>query len=104
MVISEANLKKLEQLNNKKVMEYLQDAIDLCKPAKVTVITDSEEDINYVKELALKNGEESKLRMEGHTVHFDGINDQGRDKANTRYLVKEKVNWGIKVNDMLQPG
>lgn len=103
MVISEANLKKLEQLNNKKVMEYLQDAIDLCKPAKVTVITDSEEDINYVKELALKNGEESKLRMEGHTVHFDGINDQGRDKANTRYLVKEKVNWGIKVNDMLQP-
>ncbi|HPT79282.1 MAG TPA: phosphoenolpyruvate carboxykinase (GTP) [Candidatus Atribacteria bacterium] len=103
MLIDEKNLKKLEQLGNKKVMDYLYEAIELCKPAKVTVITDSEEDIRYVKRLALDNKEEMKLKMEGHTVHFDGINDQGRDKANTRYLVKEKVDWGIDVNTMLQP-
>ncbi len=103
MVIDQNNLKKIEALNNRKVMEYLYDAIELCKPAKVTVITDSLEDRAYIKELALKNGEEKKLKMEGHTVHFDGIKDQGRDKANTKYLVSEKVDWGISVNTMLQP-
>lgn len=103
MVLDRENLRKLEMLNNKKVMDYVYEAIDLCKPDKVTVITDSEEDINYVRNLAIKNGEEKKLKMEGHTVHFDGINDQGRDKANTRYLVSEKVDWGIEVNTMLQP-
>ncbi|HHU48246.1 MAG TPA: phosphoenolpyruvate carboxykinase (GTP) [Clostridiales bacterium] len=103
MLIDEQNRKKLEALGNPKVMDYLNEAIELCKPAKVTVITDSAEDLNYVKELALRNGEEFKLAMKGHTVHFDGIYDQGRDKRNTRYLVKEQEDWGIDVNTMLQP-
>ncbi len=102
MLIDNVSMKKLEALNNKKVMEYLNEAIDLCKPSKVTVITDSAEDIAYVRELSLKNGEEKKLGMKGHTVHFDGIKDQGRDKDNTRYLVAEKVDWGMEVNSMLQ--
>ena len=103
MLIDEQNRKKLEALGNPKVMDYLNEAIELCKPAKVTVITDSAEDLNYVNELALRNGEEFKLAMKGHTVHFDGIYDQGRDKRNTRYLVKEQEDWGIDVNTMLQP-
>ena len=37
---------KLEALNNPKVMEYVEEAIQLCRPAKITVITDSEEDNN----------------------------------------------------------
>ena len=45
---------KLEALNNPKVMTYIEEAIKLCRPAKITVITDSEEDNNYVRELALK--------------------------------------------------
>jgi len=98
MRLSEENRRKIEELKNPKVMEYLNEAIELCKPAKVTVITDSEEDIAYIKELSLKNGEEAKLAMEGHTIHFDGIYDQGRDKKNTKYLVAEKVNWGMEVN------
>ena len=62
-MIDEQNRSKLEALGNPKVMEYLNEAIELCKPAKVTIITDSQEDINYVKELALRNGEEFKLTM-----------------------------------------
>ena len=80
MRLSEENRRKIENLANEKVMEYLNEAIELCKPSKVTVITDSDEDIAYVRELSLKNGEEAKLAMEGHTIHFDGIYDQGRDK------------------------
>jgi len=97
-LIDRESMEKLEALNNKKVLEYAEDAIKLCKPASVKVITDSKEDIAYVRELAIKNGEEHKLAMKGHTYHFDGIKDQGRDKLNTRYLVSEDVNWGLNVN------
>jgi len=94
------NLRKLKELNNQYAIKVVEEAIKLCKPAKVTVITDSKEDITYVRESALNNGEEKKLKMEGHTIHFDGYHDQGRDKDNTRYLLSEDVNWGIKVNSI----
>lgn len=94
------DLQKLEELNNQHVIKVVEEAIQLCKPAKVVVITDSKEDIAYVRELALINGEETKLKMEGHTIHFDGYYDQGRDKANTKYLLSKDVDWGIKVNSI----
>jgi len=94
------NLQKLEKLNNQYVVKTVEEAIQLCKPDKVTVITDSKEDITYIRELALINGEEKKLKMEGHTIHFDGYYDQGRDKANTKYLLSKDVDWGIKVNSI----
>ena len=94
------NLGKLEELNNQHITKLIQEAIQLCKPLKVTIITDSKEDFAYVRELALNNGEEKKLKMEGHTIHFDGYDDQGRDKANTRYLLSKDVDWGINVNSI----
>ncbi|HRX41874.1 MAG TPA: phosphoenolpyruvate carboxykinase, partial [Clostridia bacterium] len=101
-VLDQANLKKLEALGNKKVMANLEMAINLCKPDKVTVITDAAEDIAYLRNLAITNGEESKLKMKGHTIHFDGMQDQARDKANTRYLLEEEVNWGMDVNYIMK--
>jgi len=93
-------LQKLEELNNRHVIKVVEEAIQLCKPAKVVVITDSKEDIAYVRELALINGEETKLKMKGHTIHFDGYYDQGRDKTNTKYLLSKDVDWGIEVNSI----
>ncbi len=95
--MDEINLQKLDALNNQYVTKVVQEAIQRCKPAKVTVVTDAKEDLAYVRELALINGEEQKLKMEGHTVHFDSYYDQGRDKAHTRYLVSQDIDWGIKV-------
>ena len=98
--MDQVNQKKLEVLNNPYIMQRVEEAIVLCKPEKVTVITDALEEIQYVRELALRNREEEKLKLEGHTIHFDGFYDQGRDKENTRYLVSEKVDWGIDVNSI----
>lgn len=98
--MDKVNLQKLKELNNQHVIKVVEKAIQLCKPGKVTVITDSKEDITYVRELALMNGEETKLKMEGHTIHFDGYYDQARDKANTKYLLLKDVDWGIKINSM----
>ncbi|MBN1158158.1 MAG: phosphoenolpyruvate carboxykinase (GTP) [Bacteroidales bacterium] len=86
-ILSKEDLKKLEYLNNPKVMKVVEEFTKLMKPAKVTVITDAREDIDYVRELAIRTGEERKLAMEGHTIHYDGYYDQGRDKKNTSVLI-----------------
>jgi phosphoenolpyruvate carboxykinase (GTP) len=86
-MLDEKNLAKLEKLNNDSVLEIVKKYAKLCKPKKVTVITDSDEDIDYVRKLALKNNEESPLKIQGHTIHFDGYHDQARDKENTRVLL-----------------
>ncbi|MDK2801549.1 MAG: phosphoenolpyruvate carboxykinase, partial [Clostridiales bacterium] len=91
-------LEKLNELNNPHVIKYVEEAIKLCKPAKVTVLTDAPEDAEYVKQLAIKNGEEKPLAMEGHTIHFDGPRDQARDKDNTKYLLSKEVDWGLDIN------
>ncbi len=92
------NLQKLEKLNNQHIIAKVKEAIELCKPAKVTVMTDAKEDIAYLRNLAINNGEEKKLKMEGHTIHFDGYYDQGRDKPHTKYLLSKYVDWGLGVN------
>jgi phosphoenolpyruvate carboxykinase (GTP) len=99
-MMDQVNQEKLEALNNPYIMQRVEEAIVLCQPEKVTVVTDAPEDIKYVRELALKSKEEEKLRLDGHTIHFDGYYDQGRDKDNTRYLVSEKIDWGIDVNSI----
>ena len=93
-VLSKSDYEKLYKLDNKKVIEVINEFIDRCKPSKVSVITDSEEDIRYVREKCIEIAEERKLDREGHTVHFDGFysmedHDQARDKENTRILVPE---------------
>jgi len=93
-VIDEKSLAKLEALNNEKVLKIVNEFVELCKPDKVTVITDEKEDIDYVRQKVIEIGEEAKLSLEGHTVHYDGFftmsnHDQARDKTNTRVLIEK---------------
>ena len=86
-ILDEINRDKLEALENVYVTTIVEKYIRLCKPAKVTVITDSKEDIDYVRKLAIQNKEETPLATEGHTIHFDGYFDQARDPAHTKVLL-----------------
>ena len=86
-IISPKDIEKLFALKNDYVFKIVKYFVDLCKPSKVTVITDSKEDIEYVKQKSISNQEESKLEIEGHTVHYDSYYDQARDKENTRVLI-----------------
>jgi len=97
-ILSESEVKKLEALNNPHVMQIIEEYINLCKPDKATVITDSKDDIDYVRNLAQKNGEENTLAMDGHTIHFDGYNDQARDKENTKILVTPDMKMSKMIN------
>jgi phosphoenolpyruvate carboxykinase (GTP) len=85
---------KLLKINNPKLHEFIVKFVELCNPDKIFVCSDTPEDVKYIREKAIENGEESKLKMEGHTVHFDNYYDQGRDKKNTGILVPKGLNLG----------
>jgi len=94
------NYTRLMALDNPKMHEFVADAIELTGAASVSVLTDSDEDRTYLRELAIKNGEEIPLEVAGHTCHFDGYNDQARDKARTKYLLPEGSNLGESLNSI----
>ncbi|MCK4291621.1 MAG: phosphoenolpyruvate carboxykinase (GTP) [Planctomycetes bacterium] len=94
------NYSRLMALGNAKLHEFVADAIELAEPASVYVCTDSDEDRAYIRELAIKNGEEIALNSAGHTCHFDGYYDQARDKAKTKYLEASSSDLGESLNSV----
>jgi len=99
-ILSKENLAKIEALDNPKAMKVIEKYIKHTRPAKVTVLTDSQEDIDYIRQLALDNKEEKKLAMEGHTIHYDGMKDQARDKGNTKILLPPGKKVSSFINSM----
>ncbi|MHC4636424.1 MAG: phosphoenolpyruvate carboxykinase (GTP) [Planctomycetota bacterium] len=98
--LSQQNFEKLTALQNPKMHEFVADAIKLTNPESVFVCTDSDEDIEYIRQLCIKNGEETPLKTKGHTCHFDGYNDQARDKAKTKYLLPPGSELGESLNSI----
>ncbi len=99
-VMSEDDFQKILDLRNEHVLTLLNKYIDLLRPSKVYVISDAEDDIEFVRQHAIEVGEESKLKMEGHTVHYDSYYDQARDKANTKVLVTPEMQMSKKINQI----
>ncbi len=91
---------RLMAIDNTKIHEFVADTIELTNPEKVFVCTDSKEDIKHVREMALDSGEEGPLEIAGHTCHFDGPSDQGRDRQATKYLVPETEKLSEALNQM----
>ena len=90
--LSPKDFEKLAAIDNPNVHEFIAKISDLCQPGKIFVCSDSAEDIAYVKKQSIVAGEEQAiLTMQGHTIHFDGEKDQGRDRQNTKYLVPKGV-------------
>ncbi|MBU1026132.1 MAG: phosphoenolpyruvate carboxykinase (GTP) [Candidatus Margulisbacteria bacterium] len=93
----EDNYIKLTALNNSNILEFVAKYVEVCNPASVFVRTDSPEDVEYIRNKTIENAEEKKLAIAGHTYHFDGYNDQARDKANTKYLLPPDVELGADI-------
>ena len=95
-----ASFDKLMALSNSKVNAFVADAIEVCQPDNVWISTDSAEDIQHTRTMALKLGEEKPLKIPGHTIHFDGMEDQGRDREVTKYLVPQNDQLSQALNQM----
>ncbi len=99
--MDEKGQKILDSIKNEHVEAIIEKYATLCQPEKIIVLDDSEESLQLIRDQAIKNGEESPLKMAGHTIHFDGYYDQGRDLENTRVLIPDgiKLSKAIKTMD-----
>ncbi len=98
--LSPQHYERLIALDNPKMHAFVADAVELCNPSSVFVCTDAPADVQHIRQLAVKNGEEIPLDINGHTCHFDGYYDQARDKAQTKYLLPPGSELGESLNSI----
>ena len=89
--LSDSDYKKLCAISISKVHEFIAKSADLCNAEHIFICSDSQEDKDYIREQAIATKEEAHLNIKGHTIHFDGYHDQGRDREATKYLVPKRV-------------
>ncbi len=98
--LSTLDYRKLCAIAIPKIHEFIAKSADLCNPKRVFICSDSTDDIAYIRKQAIATGEETVLGLPGHTVHFDGIRDQGRDRQATKYLVPKKITLSKALNQV----
>ena len=99
--LNPSDFKKLSAIDNPIVHEFIAKESDLCQPDKIFICSDSAEDLAYVRKQAIASCEEQAiLSLQGHTIHFDGEFDQGRDRQATKYLVPKGVFLSKALNQM----
>jgi phosphoenolpyruvate carboxykinase (GTP) len=99
--LSQLDYQKLSTIANPIAHEFIAKASDLCNPKDIFICSDSTEDIAYVRQQAIATDEEKTiLTFPGHTVHFDGVYDQGRDRQATKYLVPKGISLSKALNQI----
>ncbi len=88
--MNKEHLVRIRRLKNNEVLLKIANAVVMCDPDEVYVNTGSEADRRYIRELSLQKGEEKALPMEGHTIHFDLKEEQGRIIDRTFYIANPK--------------
>ena len=98
--LDEKNLSRIQEIKNPEVAVKIANSIAMCEPETVFINTGSESDKAYIRELALKNGEEANLPMDGHTIHYDLKDEQGRIIDRTYYISNEGEDISSLANKM----
>jgi phosphoenolpyruvate carboxykinase (GTP) len=99
--MSQDDYQKLCAIDNPKVHQFIAEAAELCNPDKIFICSDAPNDIAYIQHMAIVSGEESAaLAISGHTFHFDGPHDQGRDRAVTKFLVSKRDSLSKALNQI----
>jgi phosphoenolpyruvate carboxykinase (GTP) len=95
---SQIDYDKLAAIDNEEVHRAVYESAELCNPDAIFVCSDTPDEVAHIRNMAIVSGEESAaLTIPGHTFHFDGPHDQGRDRAVTKLLVPR----GDTLNDAL---
>jgi phosphoenolpyruvate carboxykinase (GTP) len=88
-VLTAEHLSRIQKIKNTEVIIKIANAIAMCEPDDIFVNTGSEKDRQFIRELALKKGEEAPLAMSRHTIHFDLPEEQGRIIDRTYYIANK---------------
>ena len=85
-ILDAAHFSRIQKITHPEVLLKIANAISMCRPDKVFINTGSEDDRQFIRELALTKGEESSLPMPRHTIHYDLKDEQGRIIDRTYYI------------------
>ena len=96
------NLAKLNKITNDEALLKIANAIAMTEPDSVFVNTGSEADVQKVREMSIKKGEERPLAMEDHTIHFDLAQEQARIVDRTFYIVNEGEKTSVLARKILR--
>jgi phosphoenolpyruvate carboxykinase (GTP) len=89
--MSSVSFQRLLELNNHALFEFVGEYAELCDPESLYMCDDSDHDAEYIRRNSLQSREERPLAKAGHTVHYDGYDDQGRAPGATKNLVREDL-------------
>ncbi len=84
----DANQKKIATIKNEDALLKIANSIAMMNPASVWISSNSEEDLQNVRDRAIENNEEFKV-ANGHTCHYDLPEDQARLVNQTFYIVND---------------
>ena len=101
--LDDAHYKRIEKIKNSEVLLKIANAIAMCEPDSVYINTGTKEDQQYIRDASVAKGEEAKLAMDGHTIHYDLKDEQGRIVDRTYYIVNEDEPVSSLANKMLRP-
>ena len=96
--LTDEHFQKLISIENPQLHQFVSHYIELLNPDHIFVCTDAADDRAFIRDAAITAGEEVKLAIEGHTIHFDGYADQARDKENTKFLLPKGLDLGASIN------
>ncbi len=99
-VLKAEDFEKLKEIKNEEVHRFVCESVEICSPKDVFVCSDTADELAYIKNMAVVSGEEKMLLTPGHTYHFDGINDQGRDRNVTKFLVPRNDSLSKRLNQI----
>ncbi len=91
--------------NNKQVLKFVNDAVELCQPEKVVWITGEEAQLEELRKEALSTGELIKLndeKLPGCYLHRSDVNDVARVEGRTFICCKNKEDAGP-INNWMDP-
>jgi phosphoenolpyruvate carboxykinase (GTP) len=97
------NRAKLQTIHTEEALLRIANAISMCRPEKVFVVSGSAQDVAACREISLETGEECPLAMKDHTLHFDLPEDQGRMVDQTYYIANEDEEVSVLAKKMLRP-
>ncbi|MBF0202493.1 MAG: phosphoenolpyruvate carboxykinase (GTP) [Desulfamplus sp.] len=80
---------RLERVTQIDVRRKIAGAVALCRPGNIFVNRGTEDDREFIRELAIRKGEESCLAVKNHTIHYDLPQEQGRIVDRTYYIADE---------------
>jgi len=95
-------LDRIKKIENPDILIKIANAIAMCQPDSVFINTGSEADRKFIREMALAKGEEKALPMQGHTIHYDLKEEQGRIIDRTFYIANEGEEISSLANKMLR--